>query len=299
VDLGASNAKRVTINSDRIKGIQIDRTKLQNAPIQLKSYVLPTTIKSRAFVNDQRVVRNPGDIKNPVGVKNDHDVVRVDDNKDKDKDSDKSRTKIATDKTESGKKATPPPSAADWEKNRKSTEIKKSQPIPYQYNKQNYDKQNFQNGKNSYNQFDRDSQFQRNPSTKYQTVSPYRNFGSPYYRDGKNYGDDDRKTMAFPDRDVNPYGNPDQNGYDSKRDLSPRYFDEARRFFGRFDGNRQSVTKEPSKTGSSSGYKSPDYKGNSSNRVETRSAPPRSSSKPPSGSKPSSSYKKPPSNHRH
>lgn len=297
-DLGAINAKRVSLNTDKTRTIQMDRTKIQTAPQPtLKSYVLPTTIKSRGYVNDQRVVREPGDIKNPIGVKNAQDVTRIDDRKDENKNSQTKSKTVNREGSESGKRTTVTlPSTQNWEKERKSPEIKKSPVnIPKQYNRQDS-----YNGKEPSVRYDKDSQFQRNSSKSYQSVSPYRTFNSPYYRDRNQYGDDGRKTRVFPDKDVNRNGyNPESNGYDQQREISPRYFDEARRYFGRFDGNRQSVTKDNTKPNSSN-YKSPSYKQpESSKRVETRSAPPRTNSKPPSVSKPSSGYKKPPSNFRH
>lgn len=288
-DLGATNAKRVSLNTDKTKAIQIERTRIKTAPqATLKSYVLPTTTKSRAYVNDQRVVREPGDIKNPVGVKNDHDVARTDDNKDNKNTQIKTKNGTPVGSEPGKRTAVTQPSNQYWEKERKSAEIKKSPAnIPA---KEQYSRQDPYNGKEPSVRYDKDSQFQRNSSKSYQKVSPYRTFNSPYYRDGNSFGDDGRKT----DANRNGY-NPERNGYDQKREISPRYFDEAKKYFDRFDGNRQSVTKDNSKPNSSN-YKSPSYKqSESSKRVETRSAQPRTNSKPPSVSKPSSGYKKPPS----
>ena len=49
-DLGAINAKRVSLNTDKTKAIQIERTKIKTTPQPtLKSYVLPTTTKTRGL----------------------------------------------------------------------------------------------------------------------------------------------------------------------------------------------------------------------------------------------------------
>ena len=156
-----------------------------------------------AYVNDPRVVRDPGDIKNPIGVKNSHDVARIDDNKNKDpKDNKNTTTKTKNgnpEGSESGKRTTVTlPSKQNWEKERKSTEIKKS-PANIPANQQ-YSRQDPYNGKEPSVRYDKDSQFQRNSSKSYQKVSPYRTFNSPYYRDGNAYGDDGRKTLVFPIR---------------------------------------------------------------------------------------------------
>jgi hypothetical protein len=287
-DLGAINAKRVSLTSDKTKTIPIENRKVTTVPHSaLVSYVLPTTTKNRSYVNDQRTIRDPGDIKNPIGKKNTEETIERNVQASNDKNQTTTRTKAVETHEDTTKRATTAPTQ-NWEKERKTVEPRK--PTSVNTVKPQYDRQNTETGHSL--QFDRDKQFQRNSTSSYQKVSPYHTSSSPYYRDRNTFGDDDeRRTMVSPDRQSG------QKPYYSNREISPRYVDEARKFFGTFDGNHQTVTRD-SKPDSSS-YKRMDPSG-SSGRVETRrNDAPRATttSRSPSISKPSNSgggYKKPP-----
>jgi Family of unknown function (DUF6600) len=286
-DLRASNAKRVSITSDKTKTIPIESRKVTTVPQSaLVSYVLPTTTKGRSYVNDQRTIKEPGDIKNPIGIKNTEETRNVQASNDKNKTT--TRTKAVETREDTTKRVTTSPTQ-NWEKERKTIEPRKSTSVNTV--KPQYDRQSTETG-HSPLQFDRDKQFQRNSTSSYQKVSPYRTFSSPYYRDRNTFGDnEERKTMVFPDRQSG------ENPYYSNREISPRYIDEARKFFGTFDGNHQTVTRDNKPD--SSGYKRMDSPG-SSGRVETgRNSGPRATttSRSPSTSRPSNSggeHKKPP-----
>jgi hypothetical protein len=291
----------VSLSPDKAKSIQFDNNKISRTPdSKLISYVLPGNLKTPGYGNDQRVIKEPGDIKNPIGTKHTDDTFRTrdKDNNDRtviktaDKDDDSNhRTKIDKNPGPDNSKRNPPPNS---DKDRKPTEIKKAPTVsPYQY-----DRKGFDNGKDHPGQADRDSQFQRNPTKTYQGVSPYQGSDSPYYRYG-NF-DDDRKGLVPPGRnsDGNPYRrtfdpNSDRNPYDSKKEISPRYLDEAKKFFDKFDGNRQGVSRDNQPD--NSGYKG----SNPPSRVDTKrnnnnSSRTTTNSRPPSSSKPSSNDKKPP-----
>lgn len=237
-DLGAANINKVIANSSTVKAIPIVASKvIQQPKTDYVNYVLPKTQVSPGFVNDKRIAPTPKDISNPVGLNHRSETKTVyggravpaqdwekqrapktygTPGKIPSSTSTTSTTKTyGTPGTKPTPKTTPTPQPKTnppvIQKEPKPVETKTVQPKP----------------KASY---DRDEQFERNSTN----VKPFHSNESLYHDgnqgSGEKYGRDEDPSWFKSDRSYEP-----DDEYDNDRDVSPRYIDEARKMFERFE----------------------------------------------------------------
>jgi len=257
-DIGTGSVKKISVGSNDVKKIHFDDSKIIRSPEKtLTSYVIPKNVKTPAFVNDARRVEpaKSDDIENPIGLNHREEwpgrkSVNVDKNKnvDTNKNSDNrspstkqwntrpsTTPKTTTPPPTSNKSVTPPPTSnktitkdpgpASTNKNSNSkpstgggnNDKKVSKPQPPQY-------------MNRDEQFERyRSTYERNNSWEYrkQTSSPYQRYESP--------------TRKSPYDSVirNPwYRNSDNDSNNRDSEVSPRYYEGARKMLERLDESK-------------------------------------------------------------
>jgi|GEM_PF-6471566 len=238
-DLGIRNIKKALLSPSEVRNIKIERAQLALQPKkELVSYIIPKTRQFPSLVNDKRFIKQPEDIKNPVGINHrEEQFLRPGlhvDNSTKDlqiKDQSRRRDTTTLPKPRSNPDRTNNP-----DDNKPG--YKPSHKAPT--NKPN-DTRNLQ---------DRDLQFKRNDSSR-QHYSPFVN---PYYKgrnsnsEGTDSGTNARdrefdlrnRSYDFSTRSHDPRGNeydlPDRNdSYDRFQDVNPKYRDEAKKYFERFE----------------------------------------------------------------
>lgn len=213
-DLGVRNIKKAVLDESHIRNIKIDRAKTSiNPKRDLVSYVIPKTKQGPAWVNDKRIIKQPGDIKNPIGTKHREEQFERPGGKLK-------GGPVNTDKGKSAERSFDRPSKGP-------VKVQPSKPAPKERESFNKpvpkDKDSFNRGKAP----DRDSQFKRKESSK-QYSSPYSN---PYYKSGRRtYDEKDSSTKT------NPWSRrPTDQSYERPKEVNPRYRDEAKKYFERFE----------------------------------------------------------------
>ena len=213
-DLGVRNIKKAVLNASDVKNLKIERDKVSRTPKkELVSYVLPKTKRVPGLVNDKRIIKQPGDIKSPIGTKHREEQFERPGKL-------KSGGSIPGDKGKTAERSFERPSSKAPVKvePRKPQPRENSRPEP----KNNIDR----GGKISPEK--RDSQFRRSESNKSYN-SPYSN---PYYR-GKSptYDREESGSRGYPS-----YRRPsDSSSYERPKDVNPKYRDEARKYFERFE----------------------------------------------------------------
>jgi hypothetical protein len=225
-DLGVRNVKQALLNHSQVKDFHIERSHVAPAPQkELVSYVMPKTRQYPGFVNDKRLIKQPEDIKNPVGINHrEEQFVRPGlknprgDNQVKSPNKPRETTVVPKPRV---------PSERD--------DIRTNKPVnkPPQINKPGNDPQ----------PKDRDWQFKRN-DTRTQHYSP---FVSPYYTN--RYNDNGRNVERNYNSDprVRNYNYPERDDSDRYQDVNPKYRDEAKRYFERFEHNNPQSTDRPNR----------------------------------------------------
>jgi hypothetical protein len=290
-DVGAPSVKHISVAPKDVKKIGFTETGVVRSPKkELTSYVIPKTVKTPAYVNDKRIIPSKGpDVENPIG-ENHRDEPFIRDNAKKvDKDTtrkevnpgspskslDKSRpsstpkevkpsTKPPVNEPRSktvtkdpvnrdddrGKSVTKSPGSTSKDNNRSSTSSSKygssdkktAKPKPPNY-------------------IDRDSQFDH---YRKETSRPYRSYESPYIRRDEN------------DSKSSPWYREPSSSTDRDSDVSPRYYEGARKMYERFEERNESKSRPPQpryepKSSGSKDYSRPTVQPRSSER---KSAPP-------------------------
>jgi hypothetical protein len=260
-DIGTGSIKKISVGSNEVKKIHFDDTKIIRTPEKtLTNYVIPKNVKTAAYLNDKRVTptKSP-DVESPIGV-NHRDEWPGRKSLNSDKNSDKNSDTRAPAPTKQlntrpsaiPKTTAPPPTTkksinkdpgssnsnknTNTNSNTKSTspgtkagsggsDKKVSKPTPPHY-------------------MNRDEQFERLRSTqerdtgwpyRKETSSPYERFESPT-RKGP-YDSSDRSPWY---RDSKS----DDSG-DRDAEVSPRYYEGARKMLERLD-ERQNDDRKPS-----------------------------------------------------
>ena len=208
-DLGMRNVKQAILNSSQVRDIHIDKAHVAPAPQkELVSYVIPKTRQYPGLVNDKRLIKQPEDIKSPVGINHREDqFVRPGsknphgDNQIKNPNKPRETTVV-------------PRPHSDTQRD----EIRNNKPpnkLP-QFTRPTDEPQ----------PRDRDWQFKRNETRQYHD-SP---FVSPYYKNRNN-----RYDTPNVDPRVRSYNYPERDDSERYQDVNPKYRDEARRYFERFE----------------------------------------------------------------
>ena len=226
-DLGVSHIKKAVLDSNQVRQFKIERDKVSSSPKKdLVSYVLPKTKQGPALVNDKRIVKTPGDIKSPVGIKNREEQFE---------------RKLKGDSTLPNKGNVDRKSKAverSFDKPSRGPEkIQPNRPEskPKEYSKPDRYPVPKESSKPEKN---RDWQFKRNESSK-QSRSPYSN---PYYSD--RYKRDDRETS----RSRSWSRSPSDRKYERPTEVNPRYRDEAKKYFERFEHKSRSGNEDRNRT---------------------------------------------------
>jgi hypothetical protein len=202
-DLGVRNIKTAVLDSSRVRNIKIDKNAVTTNPKrELVSYVIPQKVKGPGYVNDKRLIKEPGEMKSPIGIKNREDQFE------------RGRTGIKGGSANTNKGKTAERTNEKTFKEPVKIQPRKPEPKP---------KSNFDREKTT----DRDWQFKRTDDGK---ASTSRN-SNPYYNvKPRSYDRNDSPEKISP-----WYRRPSENEYDRPNDVSPRYRDEARKYFERFD----------------------------------------------------------------
>jgi FecR protein len=229
-DLGSPSLRKVVLPPTDVRKIRIDETKVIHAPqSQLVNYVIP---KSRvpAYVNDKRVIKQPEDIQNPVGINHrEEQFGHTHDSHGEDRGAEKRRipstSTPAVTKHHDEQFARGTTGGRDHERDgdNVSTRVERK---PYG---------------------NRDSQFTReNEGHERQS----RSYVSPYYRER----DREVRERDQNERNADPMlwyrqrlqEQERNNNDDEDRNISPRYGDEARRIFEHFDQSRRESSRDNS-----------------------------------------------------
>lgn len=297
-DLGAKDIRNISVPKGEIGRIPLDEKRVvRNPRIEVASYVIPKTQISPGFVNDKRIIRKSPDINNPVGLTHREDAFGHSSDqktnqgkpnavplpKQHETDWDKAQPKNNTHPVPpapKGNEAKPIPKGApnkisrDWDTERSAPP--KNNPHYQGYG--NFESSNRNSG-------NRDEQFDRG-TTRVKPFSPY---VSPY-NSGRNYGDHNQRNNNGP-----WFQEPKQFRDDDldQREISPRYYDEARKIFERFD-RENADNDHNTNTGNNRNYKSVDPKSTPKENYhidnpKTGSHPPSSSTNSNHGSSGSSS----------
>ena len=254
-DLGVSNVKKAVLDASSVRNIKIEKEKLSSSPRkELVSYVLPKNSTVKGFVNDKRVIKEPGDIKSPYGIKHREEkfergskgntgTILRDKGRGSERSIEKSKepakiqpSKPSVKPKEDWNRGSGKSTNRDWQFQRNETNKKhyaepsneKSKGSGTQLSKPSVkSKEDLNRGKS----FNRDSQFQRNETNK-KHYSPYLN---PYYKDKnrsyeKKDGDSSPAKISPWSRNQTP-----QKSYERPKEVNPRYRDEAKKYFERFD----------------------------------------------------------------
>ncbi|HJZ10515.1 MAG TPA: hypothetical protein VJ521_00095, partial [Acidobacteriota bacterium] len=199
---------------------------------ELVDYVLPKTQRTDGFVNDKRMVKQPGDIKNPVGSSHRNDQFSRGKETYSDKSKGSSKTEIVP------RKGAPPSSRNESERQSLYTPGKRSyetQPRgnPYANRDQQFSRPS--DGKS------RDNNSYESPySRRKEPIAREEEFGAPWQRGSRPSGSDNSK--------------------ESSREVSPRYSDEAKKLFQLFE-ERKGSSRESSRS-SSPQYRAPEPRQN-------------------------------------
>ncbi len=315
-DIGTGSVKKISVGSTDVKKIHFDDSKIIRSPEkQLTSYVIPKNVKTPAYVNDARIApaKSP-DIKSPIGVNHREEWPgrkSVDTDKKKSVDNNKnSDTRLpsstkqwstrpsTTPKTtvpSTPKSTTPPPSSnkpitkdpgtASTNKNTNNNSNSKSSTGGSKYGSSDNDKKVSKppppNYLNRDQQFERLSTHERDTGWQYrkETSSPYQRYESPTR---KNPYDSVLRSPW--------YRNQDNDSRDRDSEVSPRYYEGARKMLERLDESKNEE-RQPSTTvspryepRSTPRYDQPKSRPSDSSHSVKSSSPSRQS--PPPSSKP-------------
>jgi Family of unknown function (DUF6600)/FecR protein len=236
-DLGVRNVKQALLAPSQVRNIKIEKTQLAFAPKkELTSYVIPKTRQFPSLVNDKRLVKQPEDIKSPLGIKHREDQferpVLRNPNADKSTKNPQIRDQVRHDTT------TLPKPKSNWERD----DPRNNKP----FNKPQINRPNDQKPIENQKPNDRDWQFKRNESSR-QHYSPFLN---PYYKGRNDRSDESDSTSKYRDlnydsrnRDYDPRDRNDSN--DRFEDVNPRYRDEAKKYFERFEHKNPPEVESP------------------------------------------------------
>ena len=231
--------------------------------------MIPKTQLSPGLVNDKRTIKGTADVKNPLGLKNKTEQFERNPIAHSSRDHAKSTSK---DEIRTRNTSQLPKPKADWEKDRsnKDRDDNRDKSVSKPNSKPTFEKPRSSN---------RDSQFKRNESNSQKQYSPFLN---PYYKgrpreddsDSRNFDPRDpryreelwkqynlRNNGSDPrDRDYN--SSPRNDSSDRYQDVNPKYRDEAKKYFERFDQKNQSRPDSSRPESSSKSYEQPrrDYK---------------------------------------
>jgi hypothetical protein len=303
-DIGTGSVKKISVGSNEVKKIHFDDSKITRSPEkQLTSYVIPKNVKTPAYVNDARIApaKSP-DIKSPIGVNHKEEWPgrkNVDTDKNKSVDTNKnSDPRAPSSKQWNTRPATTPKSTAP-------SSPKTTSPPPSSSKSINKDPGSSSSNKNSNtnsnksnsggsndkkvskpqppNYMNRDEQFERLRSThERDTGWPYRKeTSSPYQR----YESPTRKSPYDSEFRSPWYRNPNNDSRDRESEVSPRYYEGARKMLERLEEskseNRQPSTVSPrSEPKSAPRYEQPKSRPSNSSRSMKSSSPSRKSSPP-------------------
>jgi hypothetical protein len=220
-ELGARNVKTALLNSSQVRDFHIVKDRVERAPQkELVSYVFPKTRQYPAYVNDKRLIKQPEDIKNPLGINHrEEQFMRPGPRTPREENAVKNPNR-PRDTSVVPKSSTVPRSK--WESEHNDPRSNKPANKPPRIEKPN----------NEPKPKDRDLQFRRNESTRQQYYSPFVN---PYYRgrDDQFRSQDNRRYDSDPRSQG--YSTPERDDFNRYDDVNPRYRDEARRYFERFE----------------------------------------------------------------
>lgn len=285
-DIGAGSVKKISAAPSDVKKIHFDDGKIIRSPEKtLTSYVIPKNVKTPAYVNDARRVEHAKsiDIDNPIGV-NHREEWPGRKNVDVDKNKNVDTNKKSDNRTPSTKQWNTRPSSIP-----KSTTVpptgSKSVTPPSTSNKSvnkdpgtaNSNKNSNTNSKSSTgggnndkkvskpqppHYMNRDEQFERLRST-YERDTYRKETSSPYQR----YESPTRKSPYDSEFRSPWYRNQDNNSRDRDSEVSPRYYEGARKMLERRDESKSDEERQPTTV-------SPRYEPRATPRYE----PPKSSS---------------------
>jgi hypothetical protein len=309
-DVGNDSVKKISVAPNEVKKIRFDDTKIVRTPKkELTSYVIPKTVKTPAYVNDKRVAPAKGpDVENPIGLKHRDNTIEHSDTKsalkpgDHIKNGDKTWP-TPTPKPKQINPSTRPPSEPKSttinkdpgssknsdDRNSKNNDDKSSKAVtkspPPTSNKNYNNNRSTSSSKygssdkktskpNPQNYMDRDSQYER---YRKETSRPYDTYRSPYI--SREESDSESKSLFRDPRSID----------DDRREaeVSPRYYEGARKMYERFEERERSDTKstpsqpryEPKSSGNRE-YSKPSVQPRSSSSSSHKSSAPSRHSAP-------------------
>lgn len=219
-----------------VKRIRIDDRKVLRSPEkQLINYVIPKPGLVQGYENDKRVIKPAEDIKNSIGINH----------RDEQFGHGSSGSQKGSSHDTQGQKKVENPKGRDSEQSNHNWDSGRT-PVKRESSASD-------SGKHS--SADRDQQFYRGNSDKERQS---RSYVSPYYRDkDKNKGQDDQRGNQD---DWIPLPSPRSSDRDDDSDeISPRYREEAKKYFERFDENKNnSDSRERQETKPQDRYQRPD-----------------------------------------
>ncbi len=225
---------------EEVKRIRIDDRKVLRSPDkQLINYAIPKTGLVQGYENDKRVIKPPQDIKNPVGIN--HRDEQFGHGSGSQKGSPPRDTK-GHKQVEKPKVENPKVQNPKVEKPKVETPKGREEQFGYSWDsgRTPSKRESSSSDRGKYSSADRDQQFYRGNSDKERQS---RSYVSPYYRDkDKNNGRDDQRGDQD-DWKPYPWTSPrssDRDGIDrdNSGEISPRYREEAKKYFERFDENK-------------------------------------------------------------
>ncbi len=218
-ELGNFQLKKAMAKPEDVKRIRIDDRKVLRSPEkQLINYVIPKPGLVRGYENDKRVVKPAEDIKNSIGINH--------------------RDEQFGHGSSGSQKGSAPVTPGH-------KEVEKSKSQDQQQFEHNWDSGRTpvkrESADSSKHAIDRDQQFYRGNSDKERQS---RSYVSPYYTDkDKNNGRDDQRGDQNDDWKTLPWSRPrtseqDERGRQDSNEITPRYREEAKKYFERFDENQ-------------------------------------------------------------
>jgi len=220
-ELGNFHLVKSLAKPEDVKRIRIDDRKVLRSPEkQLISYVIPKPGVVQGYENDKRVIKPAEDIKNSIGVNHREEQFGHGSSR-----SQKDSTHVTPERkdTEKSKGRDQQQFEHNWDSGR--TPVKR---------------ESSSSDRGKHVTVNRDQQFYRGNSDKERQS---RSYVSPYYRDNdKNNGRDDQRGDQN-DWKIVPRSSPrpsdrDEIDTDNSDEISPRYREEAKKYFERFDENK-------------------------------------------------------------
>lgn len=222
-DLGNFHLAKAMAKPDEVKRIRIDDRKVLRSPEkQLINYVITKPGVVRGYENDKRVIKPSEDIKNSIGVNHREEQFG----------NGASRSKKDSANIAPGRKDTDKSKGRDQQQFDHKWDSGRT-PVKRESSSSDRGKQ--------HSSVDRDQQFYRGNSDKERQS---RSYVSPYYRDkDKNNGRDDQRGGQSGGWTTLPgsrsrTSEQDERGREDSNEITPRYREEAKKYFERFDENQ-------------------------------------------------------------